>query len=300
MNVLLLSGGKSIERDVSLRSGQTIAQSLSELGYEYENFDPVCTDDELVAKAQQFDVVFIALHGKPGEDGTIQALFEQHNIPFQGSGSTASKLCIDKSAFKNFVGPKGILLPEGKLVSSADIDDPIFDRPYVLKPNTEGSSLDTQIVRRPQAAHREQRIELLKKYPTMLAEQLIDGTEITVGVYRDAALPVIEIIPPSEGEFDYENKYNGKTQELLPPLHVSADTQREAQELALRIHHMVGCKDMSRTDFIVKDDLIYTLETNTIPGMTEQSLLPKMLRAAGFTMPEFVKQSLESAVSRLQ
>lgn len=298
MKILLLAGGKSIERDVSLRSGQAVAASLKRLGYDYEVFDPVCSDEELVAKARAFDFVFIALHGKPGEDGTIQKLLEDNNIPFQGSGSKASELCIDKQALKDLLIKNDVPVPIGKLVTQEDLDDEIFLNPYVLKPVSEGSTLDTQIVRSPSEVNREQRQLLLQKYSSMLAEELITGPEITVGVFDDKALPVIEIIPPADEEFDYENKYNGKTQELLPPKNVSKELQKQAQDLAVKVHRLAGCEMISRADFMISGDVIYTLETNTIPGMTEQSLLPKMIRAAGYTFDDFIDVSIKSALPK--
>lgn len=300
MKVLLLAGGKSIEHDVSVRSGQTIARALDALGHEYEVFDPICSDEELVAKAKNFDVVFMALHGKPGEDGTLQEMFEANDIPYQCSNARASKLCINKAAYKELLIQNNILVPKGKLVALKDIDDDIFSRPYVLKPNDEGSSLGTIVVRSVDAGSRAEREKLLNQFGQMLAEELIDGPEITVGVFEDKALPVIEIVPPVDGEFDYENKYNGKTRELLPPINVSEELQLEAQELTLRIHKLAGCSVTSRTDLMVQSDKLYVLETNTIPGLTDQSLLPKMLAAAGYTMPQFVDSLLQEALSRQQ
>src|SRR5690606_10823778 len=138
-----------------------------------------------------------------------------------------------------------------------------------LKPNDEGSSLGTQIVRQPNEVSHKEREVLLNKFPIMIAEELIEGPEITVGVFDNKALPVIEIVPPENGEFDYDNKYNGKTQKILPPINVSADLQKRAQDLAVLIQPLAGCSGATRTDFMIKYDQLYVLENNTIPGLTE-------------------------------
>ena len=155
---------------------------------------------------------------------------------------------------------------------------PLVKSPFVLKPVSGGSSIDTFIVRDANDVPLEAIMHALQKYGSMLLEQLIVGVELTVGILGDEPLPVIEIIPPTNGEFDYENKYNGKTQELCPPKNVSAAVQKRAQKLALRVHRAAGCRDLSRTDMIYEPntDSLYVLETNTIPGMTAQSLYPKM------------------------
>jgi D-alanine-D-alanine ligase len=138
----------------------------------------------------------------------------------------------------------------------------------------------------------------LDKHQRLLLEALIAGTEITVGMLGEQPLPVIEIIPPEHGEFDYENKYNGQTQELCPPVHVSPELQQAAQQLAQQVHELCGCRDFSRTDIIIDaEQQLWVLEINTIPGMTDQSLLPKAASVAGITMPQLVDRLVEQALS---
>lgn len=299
MNILLLAGGSSNERDVSLRSGEAVASALDALGYSYVIADPVRHDFMLVDLVRNVDAVFPVLHGSGGEDGILQAELERLRIPCVGSGSQASKLCWDKTAYKKLLIEHGLPASQGKLVTAEDTGDDFFEAPYVLKPVEGGSSLDTQIVRKVDGSTAQTRDELLRKYPQMLLEPLIEGIEITVGILDEEPLPVIEIIPPEGSEFDYENKYNGATQELCPPQHVGDDLQLLAQELALRIHKLAGCEGMSRTDMIIdKAGRLHVLETNTIPGLTGQSLLPKMAAAAGYSMAELVEKLLELAVSR--
>jgi len=149
------------------------------------------------------------------------------------------------------------------------------------------------------AVPREAVQETFSHYPTMLLEELLEGTELTVGVLGDHALPIIKIVPPEAGEFDYENKYNGASQEIVAPEDVAADIQKAAQELALKAHRLAGCRDFSRTDIMCnKDGQLFLLETNTIPGMTAQSLFPKMAGVAGLPMPALCKKLVEMALKR--
>lgn len=298
MNVLVLAGGTSNERDVSLRSGMAVAAAVRELGYTCTEADPGSDGFNLHDAVAGIDVVFPALHGAGGEDGTLQTELEAIGVPFIGSGSAASKLCFDKWAYKALLNSNRLPASDGKLVSSRDLDDGFFKSPYVLKPNDGGSSLDTQIAREPGEDSLSESRELLSRYPRMLLEPLVPGVEITVGVFIDSPLPVIEIVPPEGKEFDYENKYNGQSQELCPPQSVDEAVQQAAQELALKIHNLTGCRHFSRTDMIVDaEHNLHVLETNTIPGLTSQSLLPKMIQTAGMSMPQFVDKLLTLALS---
>lgn len=296
MHILVIYGGTSNEREVSLRSGQSVADAIENLGYSYTLFDP--QEKNLVEMdLTSYNIVFIALHGAGGEDGTLQKILEDKHVPFVGSGSEASALCSDKFAYKQLLKSKGLPVVDGKLVSKSDMANELFRMPYVLKPFNGGSSLDTQIVRVPDETARAVSLELLSRYEQMLLEPLIEGTEITVGILGDRPLPVIEIIPPHGKEFDYENKYNGSTQELCPPQNVSQPMQKQAQELALKVHIATGCRHMSRTDIIIdQHDNLHILETNTIPGLTTQSLFPKMMQTDGMTMAEGIDKLLKMAL----
>ncbi|MDQ3065298.1 MAG: D-alanine--D-alanine ligase [bacterium] len=297
MKILILAGGTSNERDVSLRSGQAVAEAMRELRHDYTVCDPAESSFDIKALTEGVDAVFISLHGAGGEDGSIQAELEALGVPYTGSGSNASKLCFDKDKYKKFLNEHDFTSVEGKLVSSLDLDDSIFKSPFVLKPFDGGSSLDTIIAREVNEQKMNDVKALLNLYPKMLAEKLIVGNELTVGIFDDKALPVIEIIPPEGLEFDYENKYNGATQELCPPLNIPEDVQAKAQDIAMKIHNLTNCKDMSRTDFMLdSNNQLYVLETNTIPGHTSQSLLPKMLAAAGITFSEFVDRLIQLAL----
>lgn len=298
MRVLILSGGISAEREVSLRSGKAVDEALRAAGYETRQFDPADPTGSLTDAIKGCDIVFPALHGTGGEDGTIQTQLEHLNIPYVGSGIYTSELCFDKWKYRNLLIDHGIAVAAGELVDAQGFAiSPLIDQPFVLKPQMGGSSIDTILVRDPENYDYSTIDSVFAKYPTLLLERLIDGTELTVGVVGKKALPVIEIIPPQGAEFDYENKYNGATQELCPPKHISAQHQKQAQELALRIHNLCGCQEMSRTDMMLTDSGdLFVLETNTIPGLTDQSLLPKAAKLAGMDMKKLVKKLIKDAL----
>lgn len=298
--IVVLSGGISDEREVSLRSGAAVTNALQTAGYAVSQFDPRHGIAGLLSSLDDDTVVFPVLHGKGGEDGTIQAELEAKNARFVGSDSKASALCFDKWEYFKFLEDKSILLPKTELVDQDEFEaSGLTNQPFVLKPVDGGSSIDTFIVRDPENYNYKAIEEAFDRHDRMLLQELIEGQELTVGVLGESALPVIEIIPPSGAEFDYENKYNGATIELCPPQTIPGPTQREAQNLALKIHNLTGCRDFSRTDFIMTEaGKLYVLETNTIPGMTDQSLLPKAAYVAGLVMPDVVDQLVKAALSR--
>lgn len=263
-------------------------------------FDPADAFSAQKAATQATDVVFPALHGATGEDGAIQKMLEDWRVTFVGSDSQASALCFDKDRFRKFMLEQGIMVPRGEVVSAEEFEkSDLRTKPFVLKPIDGGSSIDTLIVRRTTALDLRKVRDVFARHSQMLLEELIEGTEITVGILGEQALPVIEIIPPESGEFDYENKYNGATEELCPPRNVSEDLQQKAQEIALRAHKLCGCCDLSRSDFIIdKSGEIYLLEINTLPGMTAQSLFPKAANAAGLSMEELCEQLTQAALRR--
>ena len=295
--VNVIYGGNSSEREVSLRSGAAVADALKTAGYEVGLLDSKTASlDDMVS----CDIVFPVLHGQGGEDGILQTELEARGAKYVGSGAESSRICFDKWRYRQLVLSKGLPVAEAALVQADTYrQHQIAQNPYVLKPPDGGSSIDTFIVRDPATAAHELIEDSFTRHPTMMLEQLIVGDELTVGILGDTPLPVIEIIPPTDGEFDYENKYNGKTQELCPPEHVAETVQLQAQQLALQAHQLAACRDFSRTDIMVdKAGDLYLLETNTIPGMTDQSLFPKMARTAGIDMPELCKHLVEMVLSR--
>jgi D-alanine-D-alanine ligase len=299
-HILILAGGASSEREVSLHSGASVANALKMKGHQVTIIDPAELDR---IKASEYDACFPVLHGAGGEDGTIQARLEQLGVPYVGSDVAASKLCFDKITYKRKLLRFELPTPSfAELDADRDKDlehHPLAQKPFVVKPVTGGSSIDTFVVRDPSEADFDAITDALLSYGRMLIEVLIPGQEITVAVLDDRPLPVIEIIPPESGEFDYANKYNGQTQELCPPLNIAENIQAEAGELAVKIHELCGCAGFSRTDMMVTEKgEVMVLETNTIPGMTDQSLFPKAASAAGIAMPELCDQLVRLALQR--
>jgi D-alanine-D-alanine ligase len=290
--ILVLQGGLSSERDVSLRSAANVITELKKLGHEVVVADPADADFNLQKSTRDCDIVFPILHGAGGEDGVLQRQLEQMGKPFLGSGSEACEVTFDKALYRDFLVEYGVLMADGGAVTVAQFKwSELRDAPYVLKPIDGGSSVDTVILhdlaQEPNEAYF---ADLFTRHPEMIIEELIEGQELTVGVLGDKALPVILIVPPAAETFDYENKYNGRTQEIVNPAQVSGNVQERAQDLALRLHRLTGCRHLSRTDMIATPDgRLYVLETNTIPGLTAQSLLPKAAAAAGLDMAALVK-----------
>jgi D-alanine-D-alanine ligase len=291
MKILVLGGGNSPERPVSLRSADAVAQTLTGLGHQVSCCDPKDGDKALQTAMARVDLVFPILHGAGGEDGTIQTLIERTGKPYLGSGIAASQLCFDKVAYKRLLQQHLIATPDSDMVDAAGFKrSPLSDQPYVLKPASGGSSIDTFIIRDPAAADLDAIADAFGRYAKLLLEELIEGVEITVPVLDGKALPVIEIVPPHGQEFDYSNKYNGETAELCPPQHVNAADQTAAQRLAESIHQLAGCRHLSRTDIIITPEHeLYVLETNTLPGMTGESLFPRSAAVSGLAWPQLVE-----------
>lgn len=292
MHYLILGGGISPEKSVSQRSAKAVQQALEALGHTVTYLDPEgVSSEELIRTAKSCDGVFPILHGVGGEDGSIQALFEQAHVPYFGPRPEACYATFDKAEFKRLLEKEGLPTPRWNIISADQLkDEPLAEQPFVLKPISGGSSIDTFIIRSlPYDAAPLK--EALSRYGTMLIEELIEGDEVTVGILEDVALPVIEIIPPSNQDFDYENKYNGATQELCPPQHISEEVQAAAQKLALEAHLLTKCHALSRTDILInKDGELFVIDTNTIPGLTGQSLFPKAAAVAGYSWTELVKK----------
>ncbi|MDB5184756.1 MAG: D-alanine--D-alanine ligase [Candidatus Saccharibacteria bacterium] len=299
MKVLVLYGGLSSERAVSLRSGAEVVAALKAKGHEVLEHDT--QTEATVPILTSADVVFIALHGEGGEDGFYQKKLEALHVPFVGSGSQASEFCMDKWAYKEWLTANHYPHPYGELVDSVSFwHSDLITRPFVLKTRGGGSSVDMLLVRDASVQPDANVVgDLFSRHPEMLLERLIEGIEITAGILGYRALPIIEIVPPANGEFDYENKYNGASQELCPPVNVSPEIQLQAQEMALAIHNATGCRDISRTDMLIDaGGQLNVLETNTIPGFTKESTFPKAVVASGTSMPDFVSLMVDSASAR--
>jgi len=292
----VIMGGTSAEREVSLRTGAAIVKALEECGYTVVAID---ADKTLPAQLieKQIDVAFLAVHGRFGEDGTIQGMLELMQIPYTGSGVLASALAIDKAVTKRMVAQDGVTTPAATLVDvNSDVDDIVAQCghfPQVVKPVREGSTLGIAIANN--ADELKQAIAQARDYDRrVLVEDYIDGREVTVSVMNGRALSIIEVVPES-GFYDYAAKYTaGKTRYLVPaPL---PESQYQAiQQAAVASYASLGCRGAARVDFMVTDDNFYFLEVNTIPGMTETSLLPKAAADCGMDFAKLVEGILDDA-----
>jgi D-alanine-D-alanine ligase len=350
LRIAVLMGGSSSEREVSLVSGQMIAKALDRDKYDVMTLDTrdlfrltgghapaleaagvagtegsaIRTDSTALPAASATsgmpagvarpDVVFIALHGKGGEDGTVQGMLEVMGLPYTGSGVLASALAMDKVMSKRVFKAAGIPVIDGIYVSRAGVfgcTEEAFNGaslceieanlgfPVFVKPNAGGSTCGCTLVTSAEqlyaAVH-----EALKFDDTVLIEKYVRGTEITIGVLdfpgeRLTALPVIEIVPKGE-YYDYESKYAAGGSEHIIPARLSVATTERAQQIARECHALLGCHGVSRTDIIVSDDRLYVLEVNTIPGMTPTSLLPQAAEHAGIPFSELLDRIIRSAI----
>ncbi|WP_320172595.1 D-alanine--D-alanine ligase [Maridesulfovibrio sp.] len=295
MHVLLIAGGWSDERDVSLSGAEGIHTALLELGHEVERLDPASDFPEILTRAGNADFAFINLHGSPGEDGLIQAMLNQAGCPYQGAGPESSFLSLNKGAAKTVFDRNGIRTPRWELVCPADgcrgvekIKPPLF-----IKPNSGGSSLGMTFART--EAELAQGIEtVFAMGDSALVEEYTAGIEVTCGILDEEALPLILITPPDSAEFfDYHSKYAPDGAEEICPAPIPADITKEIQRITLKVHRLLGLADYSRADFIISEGEPYLLEVNTLPGMTPTSLVPRAARAAGYSFNDLIAKLIE-------
>jgi D-alanine--D-alanine ligase len=307
LRVAVLQGGDSSEREVSLHSSRAAAAALRSLGHEVATFDAT----ELLLGAGSLkplvdyrpDVAFLGVHGRRGEDGALQGLLELLHIPYTGSGILASARAMDKDAAKAVLARHGIAVPRGVLITQpeAPIEVP---GPWVVKPNEEGSTIGLSFVET--ESDLAEAIRLALRFGRqVLVEEWLRGMEISVPVLVDRALPAIEIVPDG-GRYDFARKYlPGATEEIVPA-RLPEETLRAAEDVALRCHQALGCRGATRTDMMVvpEPDGTYApsglrvLEVNTLPGLTETSLLPRSAQAAGIGFAELCQEILNDALAQ--
>lgn len=294
--IAVLMGGLSAEREISLRTGRAVLNSLLENGC-----NAVAVDagrdlpDQLLKVAAE--VAFICLHGRYGEDGTVQGLLELLQIPYTGSGVMASSVAMDKMVTKQLLLYHEISTP-GFLVFRAGEDEGAFlarcrHFPLVVKPSREGSTIGVSIVHN-QRQLEEGLAEALKHDSLVLIEDFIQGDEVTVSVLNGEPLPIIQIVPKS-GFYDYQSKYTPGQTEYLLPAPIDPVLYSRLQTVAVDACRVLSCRGAARVDFMLREKEFYCLEVNTIPGMTETSLLPKAAQAAGISFNELVMQILDDA-----
>jgi len=294
--VAVLFGGRSAEREVSLNSGAAVLAALRKSGVDAHAFDPAQRDlSEL--KNEKFDRVFIALHGRFGEDGTVQGALELLEIPYTGSGVMASAIAMDKWRTKLIWQAMGLSIPEYEALTAPSDWSALADHldlPLFMKPANEGSSVGISKVKSVEELPLAY-AEAAKHDKVVIAESYISGGEYTVSILNGRALPVVKIEPVNEF-YDYEAKYLSDETSYLCPCGLSAEDETEMQEMALQAFTLIGGQGWGRVDFLRGEDgRAYLLEVNTSPGMTDHSLVPMAARQAGISFEQLVVQILESA-----
>lgn len=300
ITVALLYGGKSSERDISINSGKSVATGLRDCGFNVVEFDT--GEPHYIDKLEDLnpDVVFSCLHGKGGEDGCVQGVCEELGLPYTGSGVLASALAMDKAKAKVIYKAFGVAtspsidVSAGENPSYSQVSEKLGDK-VVIKPSCEGSAIGVSIVDN-EDSYNKALEEAEKLDSSVVIEKFITGTEITVAVMGNddlMALPVIEIVPHSDF-YDFEAKYSQGGADHICPARLSDEITKKSQDAAIRAHKALGCRGVSRSDFIIDEDgNPWILETNTIPGMTSTSLIPDAARAMGIEFPALCKMIVE-------
>ena len=304
IQLALLAGGISGERQVSLNGAREVEKALDSNKYEVFRYDPATDLARLAEDAPKLDAAFILLHGLYGEDGTVQGFLDLLDLPYQGSGVLGSALAMNKQVAKEMYKNAGLPVPAGIMVTLADLENPdkILARlplPLVIKPIRQGSSLGMSIARN-RADFITGVRDAFQFDSEVLVEQFIAGREITVGVIGNSeltALPLVEIIPgASHPFFNYEAKYNTGASKEICPADLPESLTEKAQEYGIKAHKSLHLRGYSRTDMIVKDEQLYLLETNTIPGMTPTSLLPQAAAAFGMSFAALLDRLISLAL----
>jgi D-alanine-D-alanine ligase len=340
MNIALLTGGLSSEREVSLSSGRGILKALRSLGHKVVVIDPIFGKEKFeeehifrdkVSKEyptldkirdlqrdssrkllecinsalfDDVDLAFLGLHGKYGEDGKIQTLLELRGVKYTGSGIQSSCVAMDKDYSKIVFYRMGIPTPDWKALTDtgdANYDECLnrFGNPLVIKPNDEGSTVGLTIVSNKEDFHKG--VDLAFKYSEkVLVEKYIKGRELTVSIIDGTAYPVIEIVP-NEGFYDYEHKYSKGMSKYVCPALIPEEVSRKAMEMALVANKALGCKVYSRVDFLMTEtNELYCLEVNTLPGMTELSLVPMAAKASGIDFNGLIDKIIHSSLKKYE
>lgn len=301
LTIALLSGGISSEREVSISSGDQVYEALDHNKYDIIRYDPKTDLPRLVMDAPKIDAALIILHGPFGEDGTVQGLLDLLEIPYQGSGVLGSAIGMNKLASKHLYEKSGLLVPPYAVIGQNDVLDADacvkqLGLPLVVKPVGSGSSVGITIVKTKDSLNKAVD-KAFEQDSMVLIEAYIDGIELTGGVIGNnklEALPLIEIVPNESFDFfDYEAKYTAGATNEICPARIDDEMTQKAQEIAKTAHKALFCKGYSRTDMMLKDQDIYVLETNTIPGMTATSLLPQAAGEAGIPFSQLLDRLIE-------
>ncbi len=303
LRVALLYGGVSAERDVSLKTGQMIAKNLDKGKYQVFLFDTAKELTKFIRAAStgKIDVVFPALHGPMGEDGTLQGMLELLKIPYAFSGVLASALAMDKEMTKKILKKEKIPTPDYFVFAKDNhISLKKAKFPCVVKPSGQGSSVGVAIVSGPGELKKAIK-KALEFGDKTIVENYIEGREITAAVLgnkKPRALPLIEIKPKVSKFFDYQAKYQAGASEEICPASLGTAVAKKIQNMALKLHLVLGCRGVTRTDFILHGERPFVLEINTIPGMTQISLVPQAAAKAGISFPALLDKLIELALEK--
>ncbi len=306
LRLALIAGGKSAEREVSLKSGEQVFQALDKARYDIRRYDPRDDLERLVQDAPKLDAALVIMHGRGGEDGSLQGLLDLLGIPYQGSGILGSALGMNKELSKILYQQAGLKVSRALFFNKGEAPSPEeieahLGLPVVIKPVNEGSSIGVAKARTLEELAKGLKAAFLYDH-RVLVEEFLQGMEVTGGVLGNkklTALPLVEIVPSDKYDFfDYEAKYTaGASTEIVPARLDEAIAQR-ARETALIAHRALHCRGYSRTDMIIRDGEIFVLETNTIPGMTATSLFPQAAQAMGLAFPQLLDRLLDLALER--
>jgi len=303
MKIGVLLGGLSREREISLRTGKAIRKALVEKGYTACCIDVGRDIAEKLMK-EKIEIAFIALHGRYGEDGTIQGMLELMGIPYTGSGVLASALCLHKIMAKKILLHENIPTPPFEFLKREEVEKEALGKislplPLVVKPAREGSTIGISIVRREEELPRALK-EAGKYDEEILIEAFMKGKEITVGILNDIPLPIIEIAPRS-GFYDYHSKYTKGETEYIIPARILREKYLHAQEISLRAFQALGCSGCARVDLMTDEEgNPFVIDVNTMPGMTETSLLPKAAEFVGISFGELAERILLGAALKTE
>ena len=291
--IVVVCGGGSAEREVSLKSGRAVYEALLK---SYKNVEClICYDKKNCLKnieAKSPDTVFIALHGGWGENGELQAGCDMLGIRYIGSDFSSSAACMDKFITKSILKNIGIPVAKAALIEKTDDLNNVDFIPVCIKPNNEGSSIGVEFAYSREELKSKSEI-LISKFKRIIVEEKIDGRELTVSILDSNVLPIIEI-KPKKGFYNYENKYTpGSTQYIVPAENIDKNIENLCADAAYRSYKILGCAGAARVDIILQDNVPFVLEVNTIPGMTETSLLPKAASCAGINFENLVKRMVD-------
>jgi D-alanine-D-alanine ligase len=292
MKIVVVCGGDSNEREVSKKTGKAVFDALR------ENFDNVvclkCTDKKNCLESiieSQPDKVFIALHGSWGENGQLQAALDIQGIDYTGSNFEASAIAMNKFATKSLLNSVGLPSAKAVLINGVNDVKNINFYPVCLKPNKEGSSVGVEFAYSKEEALKKFTM-LNKQFGEIIAEEKLNGRELTISIFNDTIFPIIEIKPRS-GFYDYKNKYTKGATEYIVPANLDADIEKLCKIIAHKAYKTIGCSGCARVDILLQDNVPYILEINTIPGMTETSLVPQAAKEFGIEFSSLVKTMIE-------